>query len=434
MVTYSLYDLLFYLLLYAFLGWTVEVVYYSVRNRQFINRGFISLPLHVPCGIAFALLIQTLPYLGNNYILQFVGAAIVFAVVQSLTDVFSHQVSRLSQWGDESAFAGTRKNWLELIARAAMGLLVYHIIHPVFMAVVSLIPELARHAVVWAGMGLLAADFITMLYAVRFRRDPAAEGVSRAGTQRLADRITRHIWKRLSRAYPGIEKVDEGTEPGEPIVFARGLCLDKIIWVFLISALLGDIIETFYCAAVNGRWMNRSSVLYGPFSFVWGIGAVVLTVALQRMTKRPAPYIFVAGFLIGGTYEYICSVFTELVFGTVFWDYSKMPLNIGGRTNVLFCIFWGLLAVVWVKALYPPLSRWIEKIPPLTGKVLTWAIVFVMVCNALLTSAAMIRYKTRAVRPEPNGLLERFIDGQYDDEYMEKRWPNMIVRDGRQGN
>ena len=197
--------------------------------------------------------------------------------------------------------------------------------------------------------------------------------------------------------------------------------------MFLISALLGDIIETFWCGLVDGEWMNRSSVLYGPFSFVWGLGAVVLTVTLQGLAEKSDRYIFLAGFLVGGAYEYLCSVFTELVFGTVFWDYSDMPLNIGGRTNVLFCFFWGVLAVVWIKMIYPPMSKGIESLPALAGKIATWIVVFVMACNALLTSSAMLRYSTRPIQPEPANAFEEFIDRQYGDARMEARWPNMIV-------
>ena len=165
--------------------------------------------------------------------------------------------------------------------------------------------------------------------------------------------------------------------------------------------------------------MSRSSVLYGAFSFVWGLGAVVLTVALQRLAEKPDRYIFLAGFIIGGAYEYLCSVFTELVFGTVFWDYSEMPLNIGGRTNVLYCIFWGLLSVVWIKVLYPPMDKGIEKLPPLLGKIATWIIVFFMVCNGLLTSAAMLRYTDRQTNPQPDNVIAQFLDTRYDDEYMD---------------
>ena len=431
MITYSIYEILFYLLLYAFLGWVAEVCYYSVVNRHFVNRGLISLPLHIPCGISVALLIQVLPFLGNNYVLQFIAAAIVLSVVQSLGSIFSQRVSRLAHWEREAGFTATGRSWVKMALCASIVLLFYHVVHPFFLSGVSLFPRWLLPLIVWGGFFLLGVDFIMMLWATRSRKASASGEITRARTQRLADRITGHIWTRLERAYPGIAEEREEGGNASDIVFARGICWDKIIWIFLFSALLGDIIETLYCGLVDGKWMNRSSVLYGPFSFVWGIGAVLLTVALRHMMEKPDRYIFVRGFLIGGTYEYICSVFTERVFGTVFWDYSDMPLNIGGRTNVLFCIFWGLLAVLWVKVLYPPLNRQIEKIPPLAGKVLTWLVVFFMACNGILTAAAMVRYNTRSVRPEANGMAEAFIDGQYNDAYMEKRWPNMVMADGK---
>lgn len=435
MLDFSFYDIIFYFLLYGFLGWVAEVVYFSIRDRRFVNRGFFSLPFQGASGVSFAVLIQMMPSLGRHYVIQFIAAATVFTVVESLAGVLSHHLSRLSRLESEAAFTGTRKNWLEMLLRAGGFLLIYYIIHPLFMTGMLLLPAWLEHLIVWIGVLLLAGDFVSMLYATHSRRGAASETITRSRTQKLADRITRHIWRRLERAYPGIgegagaqdQPAAAGAAPRGQIVFAKGLCLDKVVWIFLISALLGDIIETFYCALVNGRWMSRSSVLYGPFSFVWGIGAVVLTVFLQHLADKPAWYIFAGGFIIGGTYEYICSVFTEMVFGTVFWDYSKMPLNIGGRTNVLFCTFWGVLAVVWVRVLYPRMSRLIEKIPPLAGKITTWIIVFVMACNGLLTAGAMMRYNTRRERPVANGKVEAFFDERYDDAFMEARWPNMKV-------
>lgn len=82
--------------------------------------------------------------------------------------------------------------------------------------------------------------------------------------------------------------------------------------------------------------------------------------------------------MLGGAYEYLCSVFTEIVFGKVFWDYSEIPFNLGGRINLLYCFFWGIAAVVWIKKLYPHLSDWIEKIPKKVGIVLTWLLVAFM--------------------------------------------------------
>lgn len=52
------------------------------------------------------------------------------------------------------------------------------------------------------------------------------------------------------------------------------------------------------------------------------------------------------GTFIGGAYEYICSVFTEIVFGKIFWDYRGLPFNLGDRINLLYCFFWGIATVV----------------------------------------------------------------------------------------
>ena len=152
----------------------------------------------------------------------------------------------------------------------------------------------------------------------------------------------------------------------------------------------------------------------------------MLTVTLQKFAGNDRK-VFLAGFVIGGVYEYSCSVLSELVFGTVFWDYSEMPLNIGGRTNVWYCIAWGILSVVWINIIYPKMSRLIEKLPALYGKIITWAIILIMFCNCMLTATAMVRYTERQTEPEQKNSIDRFIDWQYDDEYMEHRWPNMII-------
>ena len=102
--------------------------------------------------------------------------------------------------------------------------------------------------------------------------------------------------------------------------------------------------------------MSRSSVVYGPFSIVWGLGCAMFTALLYKYKEKSDRYIFMLGTVLGGAYEYACSIFTELVFGTVFWDYSKLPFNLGGRINLLFCFFWGIAAVVWLKIIYPKLS------------------------------------------------------------------------------
>lgn len=80
---------------------------------------------------------------------------------------------------------------------------------------------------------------------------------------------------------------------------------------------------------------------------VWAI--MIATKMLYNYRERSDGFLFVLGTVLGGAYEYLCSVFTELAFGVVFWDYSEIPFNLGGRINLLYCFFWGIAAVVWLK-------------------------------------------------------------------------------------
>ena len=169
--------------------------------------------------------------------------------------------------------------------------------------------------------------------------------------------------------------------------------------------------------------MSRSSVVWGDFSIVWGLAIAAVTALLYRYRNRSEQFLFWMGTFLGGAYEYICSVFTEIVFGTVFWDYSDIPFNLGGRINLLYCFFWGFAAVAWFKLLYPRISRLIEKLPVKPGKVITWLLLVFMLADGFVSSAALARYNARSNGMEASGSFENWIDEHFDDARMEKVYP-----------
>lgn len=196
--------------------------------------------------------------------------------------------------------------------------------------------------------------------------------------------------------------------------------------LFFVGAFLGDITETIYCRITAGIWMSRSSVVWGPFSIVWGLAIAAATALLYKYRNRSEGFLFAAGTFLGGAYEYFCSVFTEIVFGTVFWDYSNIPFNLGGRINLLYCFFWGIAAAVWFKALYPPISSLIEKIPVKVGKIITWVLIVFMSCNIIVSCMALIRYDERRRGVEAGEEWERTMDERFGDERMERIYPNAL--------
>ena len=83
-------------------------------------------------------------------------------------------------------------------------------------------------------------------------------------------------------------------------------------------------VETLFCRVTAGVWMSRSSLVWGPFSVVWGLALVLAAILLRGGEQKSESRIFWFGVILGGAYEYVCSAVTELLFGTVFWDYSGL--------------------------------------------------------------------------------------------------------------
>lgn len=208
-------------------------------------------------------------------------------------------------------------------------------------------------------------------------------------------------------------------------VFADGCGFYKLFWVFLLGSFYGDLVETVFCRVTAGEWMSRSSLVFGQFSVVWGLGCFLLTLFLHRLIGMEDRYIFCAGTVLGGVFEYLCSVFTEKMFGCVFWDYSHMRFNLNGRINVLYCFFWGIMAIVWLKILYPWMSKGIERIPVRLGIVLTWVLVVFLTVDISISAACLFRMKTREMGIEASNRIEQYVDEHFSSEWIARRYRNL---------
>ena len=154
----------------------------------------------------------------------------------------------------------------------------------------------------------------------------------------------------------------------EKRIFASGLGFDKLFIIFVIGCLFGNFYEMIlnlvrhYLKDGSIFWEVRRGVIYGPFSPVYGMGAVLMTKLLAG--KNDKWYItLIKGALLGGSFEYLTSFLQETFTGTTSWNYRKKILDINGRTTIPIMLLWGLLCVVFVHFIYPWLSKKIESIP-----------------------------------------------------------------------
>ncbi len=210
---------------------------------------------------------------------------------------------------------------------------------------------------------------------------------------------------------------------------AQPLTVYRVFWLFLIAGVVGDLIEVVFWLITRGELISRSSLLYGPFSIVWALGAVLLTLVFHRMGDQRTVNIFLTGTVLGGMYEYICSWVQEVAFGVCFWDYRHLPLNLNGRINLVFCLFWGAVAVVWVRLIYPALCAFIARIPRQRGRCVARATALFLVFSTVLSAAALVRMDQRREGVPASGVVAQFLDERFPDVLLQARYPNMGYMD-----
>ena len=427
---YNTYELIWLFLIYSFLGWMLETILAATEQRRFVNRGLVNGPLCTIYGVPIVILTifgQELPLFW-----LFLGAMIVATVTEWIS---GHMIERFyhERWWDYSNVKWNLDGYICLPASLVWGVLGTVSMrwgNGLLIRLYGFLPEGIGHLLVWILAGMLVLDVTATIFALSgigrsTQKWEAVDSWFTSISLRIGQWLYGHVDRRIHRAYPKTVQVEKPQR--DKTVFAAGCCMQKLVWLFFIGCLLGDITETIFCRITAGVWMSRSSLVWGPFSIVWGFAIAAVTDLLYKYKDRSDRFLFLLGTALGGAYEYLCSVWSEMVFGTVFWDYSEIPFNLGGRINLLYCFFWGFAAVVWFKAFLPKTEKLIEMLPVKAGKVIVWLLVVFMSCNIAVSCMALVRYDERSKGVEAVSEWQKWSDTHYDDVRLQKIYPNAIV-------
>lgn len=436
-MSYNLEQLIWLFFIYSFAGWCGEVAAAAIRKHRFVNRGFVSGPVCPVYGFGAAAVAMFLPELEHNLFFLFLGGMIVTTFVEYLTGRLMEKIFH-RKWWDYSDQRFNLDGYVGLQTSILWGIcsvLMIRVFNPLLCSLLSMLPDIIRTILLWAAVILILIDISGSSVAILGlkKKESGIQQITeelQKTSKLLENALTRRIQRRMVRAFPNLE-AETDAEP-ETILrsekaerFAEGCGFFKLGSIFIVSAFLGDIVETVFCFVVDGELMSRSSLVFGQFSIVWGLACVLLTWILFKYRDKSDRFIFLFGTVLGGAYEYICSVFTEIAFGTVFWDYSKIPFNLGGRINLLYCFFWGIAAVVWMKGLYPLLARWIERLPVRLGKILCILLLVFLLADMLVSSLALARYSERQMTNPSDTAIGRILDEYFPDEFIEHRYENL---------
>lgn len=212
----------------------------------------------------------------------------------------------------------------------------------------------------------------------------------------------------------------------------------NLFWVFFVCSVLGLILEEVWHMVVvdPGVYQDRAGMLFGPFSPIYGFGAVLMTMALNRFYKKNPLIIFLVSALIGGAFEVFVGWFMQTSFGVVSWSYSHIrlfgmpdPIAVltGGRTCTPFACMWGLGGLIWIKVLLSRLLKLINMIPWKRRYSATVILTAVMLIDGVMTLQSLDYWYQRVNGTVRNIPVAQFYDKHFDNEYMENRFQSMTM-------
>ena len=421
----NFYTLSVIYLVYSFLGWVGETVVATIKGRQFTNRGMASGPFCFVYGTAGVLLAVGLADLRTNWLALFAGSFLIATVVEWVTAKFLERVHH-RRWWDYSGKKFNLDGYVCLqysVLWGVLGAVSVRWGNDLLLRLCAVFPPLLFHIAVWVSMSIAALDQISAAVVVEryAAKHPRLEQLGQElgkGKSRLQQKIAASVERRIQKAYP------EAARPEPTTTAEKAMSFSDLVWLFVVGAFLGDVVETIFCRVTAGVWMSRSSLVWGPFSVVWGLALVLAAVLLRGSERKSESRIFWFGVILGGAYEYVCSAVTELLFGTVFWDYSGFKFNLGGRINLLYCFFWGIAAVAWIRYGYPLVAKGMNKLKTHIRPWMTAALAVFMAVNMGVSALAMARYDARTSGVEATTPLAVFLDAHFDNARMERIYPN----------
>jgi len=173
--------------------------------------------------------------------------------------------------------------------------------------------------------------------------------------------------------------------------------LNRYIIAFFIFGFLGWIWETIYCTLRTHKWANRG-FLYGPICPIYGFGAILGLYLYNLIESGILPNIewwgiFILGFIVSMILEYPTSWVLEKIFKARWWDYSKVPFNINGRTSVPTSVAFGAAAILVIKVLMPIVNRGLGTLSEPVLDIFSYILVSIISIDTTLTISSLTDFQ-----------------------------------------
>ena len=214
----KLYFLLF--LIYSVIGWIMEVINQIIRQKKFVNRGFLIGPYCPIYGCGAILITLLLKKYIDDWITLFIMAILLCGILEYLTSYIMEKVFHLRWWdySNDKFNINGRVCLRTIIPFGLLGLMIMYITNPFFMEKLKMLSSNALNIISYSLMIIFLIDFVVSILTILTIKKTTAS-VSRENTEDNTEEITKKVRemllvkprafaeKRLLKAYPKLELI-----------------------------------------------------------------------------------------------------------------------------------------------------------------------------------------------------------------------------------
>lgn len=205
----------------------------------------------------------------------------------------------------------------------------------------------------------------------------------------------------------------------------------QVVMIFFIGSVLGLVLEEAWMLVTAGVTESRVGLVWGPFSPLYGVGAVLLTLVTFQLRKMHAKgwAVFLVSMVVGGLLEQVTGWAMETFMGAVSWDYiaGGVPGAITKWVAVPFLFFWGLLGYVWYRFIMPNLLYGLGKPTTRRKAVFVTLLSVYLVLDVFMTIMCFDRRAARDAGIPPANAFEEWVDENFNNAFMSERFQNMVI-------
>ena len=161
---------------------------------------------------------------------------------------------------------------------------------------------------------------------------------------------------------------------------------------FFIYSILGFIIEGLFTLIVSGNF--SSGILYGPWTPVYGFGAILTIVISKKIFKKmhksrivETIITFIVLTIILTFIEWLGGILIENIFHETLWNYKNYKYNIGKYIALEMSLVWGIISLLIIYFVKPIIDK-LEKIIP---KYITLILVLFFIIDLITTTIIKLK-------------------------------------------